>query len=258
MNEEKKGESIVIKPREPFSDVILSENADELARFMDEPLSAIAESITGALAAGPKHWTVMTGHIVQAMLKGKLLQQVSREIKELRDEGKIPNDFAEKKYGFQSWVELLATIDEEAPDEDKVDALKAMFYGVNKIGIDDSERVLGYQLFQIAKKLSSNQLLVLKAVFESYKGSEFPNSDRVTLRGWAEKMAKRAGHGLVSLVLKDEPALVEQGLINPKLYAPNQPNSPENVFVEMLNARITDLGARFCQNIETYHSDVKP
>jgi hypothetical protein len=65
-------ESIVTKPREPFkpfSDVLLPQSADELAKFMDQPLSAIAEAFTGALAAGPKAWTVMTGHIVQGILK---------------------------------------------------------------------------------------------------------------------------------------------------------------------------------------------
>ena len=65
-------ESIVIKPRELFSDAPLPESADELAKFMDQPLTAIAEAITGALAAGPKAWTVMTGHIVQGILKGKV------------------------------------------------------------------------------------------------------------------------------------------------------------------------------------------
>jgi len=47
-------DSIVLKPRELFGDVILTQNADELAKFMDQPLTAIAETITGALAAGPK------------------------------------------------------------------------------------------------------------------------------------------------------------------------------------------------------------
>lgn len=42
-----------------------------------------------ALAAGPKAWTVMTGHIVQGILKGKLFQQVSQEIKQLREKGTI-------------------------------------------------------------------------------------------------------------------------------------------------------------------------
>jgi hypothetical protein len=107
MKEDTTGGSIVLKPREPFGDMILPENADELAKFMDQPLTAIAEVITGALASGPKSWTLMTGHVVQGILKGKLLQEVCREIKELRDKGKIPDDFAEKKYGFKSWVERL-------------------------------------------------------------------------------------------------------------------------------------------------------
>jgi len=97
---------------------------------MDQPLTAIAEALTGALAAGPKAWTVMTGHIVQGILKGKLYQQVAQEIKELRAKAKIPDDSADEKkhkYGFKSWVELLTIIDEETPDADRLEAMKAMF-----------------------------------------------------------------------------------------------------------------------------------
>jgi len=138
-------ESIVLKPREPFSDALLPQSADELAKFMDQPLAAIAETITGALAAGPKAWTLMTGHIVQGILQGKLYQQVSREIKELRDKGKIPDDFADEKkykYGFKSWVDLLKTIDEKPPDSDLLEALMAMFYGANKVNATDAQKML--------------------------------------------------------------------------------------------------------------------
>jgi len=246
MSEENKGESIVIKPREPFSDVILSENADDLAKFMEQPLTAIAEAVTGALAAGPQAWTVSTGHIVQSLLKGKLFPQLAREIKELREKGKILSDYAEKKNGFQSWVELLRIIDEETPDEEKLDALKAMFYAMNKIGIEDSERILNYQLFQIAKKLSSGQLLLLKVVYESYKADEFPKKDqKAPVQHWAEKMAVRLRHKLSYLVLKDEPALIEQGLIEPR--------TDTDSFVLLRNARITDLGIHFYENIQRYH-----
>jgi hypothetical protein len=242
------GESIVPKPREQFSDAILSQNADELAKFMDQPMSAIAESVTGWLAAGPKSWTVMTGHIVQAILKGKMLEQVSREIKELREKGKIPDDYADKKYGGQSWVELLKTIDEETPDQDKLDALKAMFYSVNKIGIEDGERILNYQLFQIAKRLTSGQLMLLKVVDESRKTDEFPKQGdaQLSVKAWGERMAASLGHKLTYLVLKDEPALVEQGLLEPR-------NVQNTYFVFSRNARITDLGVLFCENIRKYH-----
>src|SRR5215470_19701469 len=99
---DEQSESIVQKPQEPFSDAILFENAHELAKFMEQPVSAIAEVMTGWFAAGPQAWMVMTGHIVQGILKGKLFEQLGREIRELREAGKIPDNFAETKYGFQS------------------------------------------------------------------------------------------------------------------------------------------------------------
>jgi len=148
MSDEK---SVVLKPREPFGDAVLPQNADELAKFKDEPLPAITEAITGALAGEPKAWMVMTGHIVEGILKGRLFQEVSREIKELREKGKIPEDFADEKkykYGFKSWVELLTIIDQETPDADRLEALRAMFYSVNKTTAEDAERIIAYQLFR--------------------------------------------------------------------------------------------------------------
>jgi hypothetical protein len=156
-------ESLVLKPREPLRDILLPENTDELAKFMEQPLTAIAEVVTGALAIGPTNWGPMAGHAVQAILKGKLYQQVSREIKELRDKGKIPDDFADEKknkYGFKSWVDLLKAIDDDPPDSDLLDALMAMFYGANKINATDGEKILCYQLFHIAKRLNSRELLL--------------------------------------------------------------------------------------------------
>jgi hypothetical protein len=243
MKKENETESIVVTPRDPFSDVILSENAEELAKFMDEPVTAIAETITGLLAAGSKAWLPLTGRMVQAILNAKMYQQLGREIKELRDKGKIPDDFAEKKYGFQSWVELLKTIDEESPDQDKLYALKAMFYSVNKIGIEDSERIVNYQLFQIAKRLTSNQLLILKAVRESQNASEFGRHNSQGVIPWAAIVSARLGHGLTSLVSKEETVLSEQGLIK-------APLSPQD-------SRLTDLGWRLCENIERYRIETK-
>jgi hypothetical protein len=40
--------------------------------------------------AGPKSWAVTAGKLVQATLKAQLFQQLSCEIQELRDKGKIP------------------------------------------------------------------------------------------------------------------------------------------------------------------------
>ncbi len=249
-------ESIVLKPREPFSDAVLPQNADELAKFMDQPLTAIAETITGGLAAGPKAWMFMTGHIVQGILKGKLYQQVALEIKELRDKGKIPDDFADEKkhkYGFRSWVDLLRTIDDETPDADRLEALMAMFYGANKVNATDEQKMLSYRLFQIAKRLNSGELLLLRTLLAALGQSNYTNNT-VKLSEWAQKIAKMQGDNLSALVLKDERALVEEGLISgyqdATVTAVNQTVS-EN------NARLTDLGLAFCNNIEIYRVETR-
>jgi hypothetical protein len=46
--------------------------------------------------------------------------------------------------------EGFTVIDNETPDEDRLEALKAMFYSVNKINATEGERVAKAQLFQIA------------------------------------------------------------------------------------------------------------
>jgi hypothetical protein len=239
-------DSIVLKPHELFSDAILTQNADELAKFMDEPLTAIAEAITGALAVEPRAWMAMTGRIVQGILKARLFQQVGRELKDLRERGKIPDDFAdeEHKYGFKSWVELLTIIDEETPDADRLEALKAMFYAVNKINVSDGERIAAYQLFQIAKKLTSSQLMYLRTCYELYKPGHYGNSANVPEHQWFELVGKRLGHTVVGLLNLDDAALAERELLTRRYRDSGGVNNQ--------NARLSDLGINFCKNIETY------
>jgi hypothetical protein len=71
------GESYIVKRREhfDFDHIILPENKDALAEFLDDTAVAFSEGITGALAAGPKAWMMVAGRIVQAALKVQLFQQ---------------------------------------------------------------------------------------------------------------------------------------------------------------------------------------
>lgn len=247
------GESYIVKRKDPLSDIILSENKEDLAKFFDEPFPAIVETITGALATGPTAWMPVAGHIVQAALKGKLFQQISRGIKDLRERDKI-DDFAERELGYRSWVELFKIIDEEAPEGEKLEALKALFYGVNKVNATDAQRIVTYQLFQIAKRLNSGAFMLLKACFEAKKANDYPSyasTDFVWPGPWAEAMARRIGHGLSALVLRDERVLMEQGLISP--YG----TGPQAGMVPARDARLTDLGLKFCAQLEDCQVEMK-
>ena len=226
--------SIVQKPERPFEDMLLPENTDELARFMEGPSAAIAEAITGALALGPKGWAVMGGRIVQGILKAKLFQQVSKEIKELREKGKISDDYADEqkhKYGFKSWVEPLTIIDEDSPDADRLEALKAMFYCINKVNTSDGERIVSYQLFQIAKKLTSGQLLYLNACHRLYQKRNFSTGLQLPTSQWLQKVGKELGHEVLGLLDQDDAALVDYGLLTPPAFGRTRVVSTKTMLV---------------------------
>jgi hypothetical protein len=235
--------SIVTKPRD-FFDIVQLQEPSVLEEFLHQPLSYIAETITGALAVGKTGTMVAGGRIVQALLKGKLFQQFGSEFKKLREAGKIPDDFAEHRYGFQTWVELMTIIDEESPDADRLDALKAMFYEVNKVSATDGERVAAYHLWQIAKGLSSGEILLLKAAFEQ----------RVTYPGtrgdygyWESSMADSMGHRIKGLVGLHEKKLTDLLLLSGRF-------NGDQSGIRQENARLTDLGIKVCENIKNYQT----
>lgn len=231
----KKGDPELIPFRDPVS----------LAKFMDQPLMTFAEALTGALALGEKDAILICGRLVQATLKGRLLQQAAREINDLIEKGRIKEDYANSKYGFKSLVELLEFIDSEVPDEDRLQAVKAMFVAVNAVDAKEGEELVNYQLLQISKKLSGGQILVLKTTYELEKEKVFP-ADQIGVgaREWLEAIAARLGHKLTALVEQDESVLISSGLLTDRIYTDQSGiQRPQ---------RLTDLGIRFCEVLVQY------
>lgn len=184
---------------------------------------------------------------VPGALKATLGQQVNRKIKELQDEGKITDDFAETKNGFQSWVELMTVIDDESPDPVRLDALKAMFFAVNKVNQCDAERSLAYRLFQIAKKLTSGQLSYLHLCYRMYKAR-----DLTIITGQRDVERKEAvsklAHAILAQLCRNNPALVDLGLLATRLL-------PEPF--DQYHGEMTALGVKFCEEIQKYHLEAR-
>src|SRR5262249_8674650 len=116
---------------------------------------------------------------------------------DLRTKGKLPVDFAEKKHGYNTWVDLLKLIDDECPDEDRLEALKAMFYAANKVNATDGERIVAYELFQIAKTLSANELLILRVLWELEKEGH----GAIAAGQFYKEAQQRLGHTQTDLVI---------------------------------------------------------
>lgn len=187
--------------------------------------------------------------IAQAAFKGRVFQQFANEFNYLRRTGKIPDDFAKEKYGYKSWVELLTVLDEELPDEDRLEALNAMFYSVNKIDLADGERIANYQLFQIAKRLTSSQLLLLKVAHERATKAGFKEESSLGSHRWLEMMANRVGHGIAGLVEQDERVLMQYRLLTGRSWS-------DESGINDGNGRLTPLAFKFLENIKTYRTDL--
>jgi hypothetical protein len=130
--------------------------------------------------------------------------------------------------------------------------MKAMFLDANEINAADGASILAYQLVQIAKSLTSSQLLLLKSVFNGYqdylRGAQTGGS--VSTLQWREMIADRLGHKLSALIERDERKLVEYGFIAQWI-------RPDELQVPLTDGRMTDLGIKFCQNLEAYHTASK-
>jgi len=236
--------SLVVKRRD-YSNITKFSDPLILEEFMDEPATFIAETLTGILGEGAKGVYASGGRIVQAILKGRAYKQWAVELKRLRASGRIADDFAERKFGFQTWVELMTIIDEDSPDEDRLEALKAMFYAVNRVDASEGDQVAAYFLWQIAKSLSSGELFLLKVAYET-RETYPPDSD---YRNWAQMMARLSGHSLIGLISLHEKKLTELGLLSERQYG-------DGSGINSKDARLTDFGIRFCENIETYRLDM--
>ena len=243
----KEDETFIIKARDP-AEIIRREDSAGLAEFLKDYPSVIAGALIEAFSHGP---SALTGPLVRvgvSALKGRALQQFAKEIKDLKEKGRLADDFADKKYGFQSWVELLQIIDDDTPDEDRLEALKAMFYAANKVNVTDGQQIVAYQLFQIAKKLNSNELLVMKAVYALVlKEGQFRNTH---FRDWAQAVAGHMGHSVIGLIEAADKPLVDSQLLTGRYQS-------DLSAISSGNCRLTDLGMEFCKKIEQYQIDKK-
>lgn len=244
MAEEKK--TFVVK-KPSIGEIIRLRDPGALEVFLDKPLPVISQAVIELMSHGSVALAGPAVRIVQGALKGSLFKQLAREIKELQEKGKLAEDFGEREYGFQSWVELLTTIDEDTPDEKRLEAMKAMFYSANRVNATDAEEILGYQLFQIAKGLRSNELLVLKGAYDLSRKGTGPETS--SFRDWAYAVSQQLGHGLTGLIEHADRALVENQLLGERFH-------PDRSGIQRSREwRLTDLGIRFCRNIELYRID---
>jgi hypothetical protein len=240
-------ESSYVLVARDYADIAHLENPGVIERILLSSRTEKVAYVSALLTSGLSKYALAGPKVAFAAMAVEALTDFGREVSEWIRIGRLPEDFSGRLSGYQTWVELLQEIDSNPIDADRLKAMKAMFLAANDVKATDQSSVLAYQLFQIAKGLSSSQLLLLRGVrgwhLDYIRGPRTGGS--MPTVQWREAMAQRLGHKLSALIIRDEHKLVEYGLIAPS-------GDAQEINVPLVDARMTDLGIKFCQNLETY------
>jgi hypothetical protein len=235
-----------------YTDIAHLENPSVIERVLSTSRREATAYIGKLLTSGLPRYVLAGPHVAVTAMAIEALTDLGREVSAWPTAGKIPDDFSGRPSGYQTWVDLLREIDSNPVDADRLKAMKAMFLAAIRIGVTDGESLLAYQLFQVAKGLTSGQLLLLRTVYSNYlnylRGPRTGGS--IATREWQAMLAKNLGHGLSALVGQDERKLVEQGLIA------SWTNREEHM-VPLMDGRMTDMGIKFCENVEKYQAETE-
>ena len=225
--------------------IVKFDKPEDILNFIKDP-SKITAAVFGALASEKSEWILSTGRILQAGLKLRMFKQIGEEINSYIEKGTIKENFLEKDINQFSFYELLKFIDEETPDEERVRAMKSIFFSSVTPKSDSAHEQLAYEFMQICKELSSSEILILKASVSLFKKGVFNLNAGDSRDGWFSNLAKEIGHNIPALVAKYEDHLMSLKLIEQKVY------NDGSGFRKTPYGRLTESGFQLCKFITEF------
>jgi len=228
-------------------ELIKFDDPKSIAEFLQQPAIKIAEFITGILVSDTKYLKLSAGHLVQASIKWKLFTQLGKEIRSYIEKGEIKEDFFDKPQNQHSLSELLKFIDEATPNEDRFNAMKALFIKSVTNCSSEKDQILSYQFMQFCKDLESGDLLILKAAYDITNGNLSQAFGQTTFgvkdkdaHVWLVNISKQIGHDIKSLVEVHEDKLMDLKLLSPRTHSDRSGIETTDYY------RLTELGYKLC------------
>lgn len=224
-------------------DLIRNENsADSLfAATMD----SLVQGIGGLASLSRREAAISISHLVQRSRGIGFLTALKLGWDELKLKAKIPDGYNTSDQCINNLQELLQALDSELVDETRFDAMKRVFLVSASEERSSREGILPYQLMQIARSLSSGELLVLKAAFQGYNdGLVTDKTD--SAHNWLARVSTLSNLKYSSLVEVNEEKLILKHLLSGRLFGDKSGVQLKPYY------RLTELGKDFCEFISHY------
>ncbi len=233
-----------------MNDLTLPKEKENIAALLNGPTLKIAELITGVLSSERRVLVGSVGHLVQGVLQNRFLITLAEEIKRYQKEGKIKKDFLSTDLSLRSFRDLLQAVDGAKSDQEKLLAMKSLFFRLVEDGINQDEEILCYELLKICRQLDGSDIQILIAAFSISQGKGraphvFDSSRVSSAAGWFNNIAAQIGHNVSDLVEMRDEKLISLKLLVPRIYSDRSGVEATKHF------RLTPLGFKLCQYIQS-------
>ena len=229
-------------------DEMLPEDVKNLKKFLSSTTALNwAKLVTGLISTDKSALLSAAGRIGQAAFKGKIFEQLGKEVFELTKAGMIKDDYLESELGRSAFVDMLKFIDEENPDEIRFKAIKSIFFSTVASDSDENSRRRAYYIFREARVLTSMDVLVLKVCYKIYQKDDSRFNSVSSAGDWVNLINAEVGLGLETLIVKADEHLSTLGFISTRQLG------DKSGVQRGRNFRLTTgLGLPFCELIEKF------
>lgn len=213
--------------------------------LLAETIISLGEGITGIAASDRKDLILSIGHIFQRIRSGRFLETLKHEWDGYRKKGRINDDYMETEQHQDCLQEMLDFLDRDSPDEIRFAFLKKIFLTAATESVSNSDSLLPQQYMKLCRTLSSGEVLVLQATFESAKNRDWDPND-MSARNWEIAIAEKSGLRYPELVEIHERNLIDKNLMTSRTH------SDRSGVTLGQHYRLSDLGYQICKFIESY------
>jgi len=223
----------------PYWGRTLEDSLKDFQSFNEHAIG-IAEFFTGLASKDVPQWFRSVGHAVQGLFAGNFLQTLRQEYDSLREAGKIKDDFRYSDQNQMCFTELLRYLEEEIPGKDRFELLKKIFLVTSTETVFNRDSHVPLQFMQIARGLTSGEILVLFAVYRNMGKGVNNQSDYIKL------IIDESGLKYHELVMEQFEKLYSKKLLNnPNIIAGNNP-------IVIRDTMFTSLGRAFSDYVTKY------
>ena len=215
----------------------------DTADILKKSFTALVEALSGMAISEKKDFGLSVSHLLQGLIRGKLLNQLISEWDEYRKKGKIKDDYQSTEQHFECLQELLEFLDKDSPDQIRFNVIKQIFLKAACEEKTDRNSIIPQQFMKVCRNLSSGEVIVLNTIYRFAKTNTYPNVD---LTGWIELIARESGLEHQALVEVHEETLMAKRFLTQRKYSDRS-----GVYLDP-HFRLSTFGFGVCQFIEEF------